>query len=119
MNPTVLPMVASTLGLDVFGQVAFKLGLDAIEGSPAGWAFWSRLLRQPWLLLGIAAYVVEFFVWLAVLSEVELSLAFPLASLSYCGVMAAGSWVFGEPVSCRRWAGCGLITVGAALVCAS
>jgi hypothetical protein len=47
-----------------------------------------------------------------------LSLAFPLASLSYCGVLLASRFVLGEAVSRRRWLGVGLITAGVAIVCA-
>ena len=119
MSPTLIALVGTTIVLDVFGQLAFKLGLDQVETEEsASLRFWSRLLTRPWLLAGVLAYGVEFFLWLAVLSGMELSLAFPLASLSYCGVQLASRLVLREAVSPRRWAGCALITVGAALVCA-
>jgi drug/metabolite transporter (DMT)-like permease len=113
-------LIAATILLDVFGQLGFKLGLnraDVSDSSAAGHVFWLRLFTQPWLLFGIAAYALEFFLWLAVLSRIELSIAFPLASLSYCGVLLASRVVLGEKISRRRWTGCGLITLGAALVC--
>jgi drug/metabolite transporter (DMT)-like permease len=121
MNAGTAALIAATLFLDVFGQLGFKLGLNRIgdqNASAASAAFWLRLFGEPWLLAGIGAYAVEFFLWLAVLSRVELSIAFPLASLSYCGVLLASRVVLGERISRRRWSGCGLITIGAALVCA-
>ncbi|MDB5972571.1 MAG: EamA-like transporter [Hydrocarboniphaga sp.] len=120
MIPSTLLLIAATIVLDVFGQLGFKLGLNGIGDSHADArrpAFWLRLFTQRWLLLGIAAYACEFFLWLAVLSRVQLSIAFPLASLSYCGVLIVSRAVLGEAISRRRWAGCGLITLGAALVC--
>jgi drug/metabolite transporter (DMT)-like permease len=113
-------LIAATILLDVVGQLGFKLGVErapAPEAGLGGTRFWSQLLRQPGLLLGVAAYALEFFLWLAVLSSVALSIAFPLASLSYCGVLIASRVVLKEAVSPRRWLGCGLISIGAALVC--
>jgi len=113
-------LVALTVLLDVAGQLGFKLGVERAPTPAAGLGglrFWSLLLRQPGLLMGVLAYALEFFLWLAVLSTVALSIAFPLASLSYCGVLIASRIVLKEAVSRRRWLGCGLISIGAALVC--
>jgi undecaprenyl phosphate-alpha-L-ara4N flippase subunit ArnE len=121
LSPATIALIAATIFLDVFGQLGFKLGLNRIDDAHSGdtgLEFWLQLLTQRWLLLGIAAYALEFFLWLAVLSRVQLSIAFPLASLSYCGVLLASRAALGETISRRRWAGCGLITIGAALVCA-
>jgi drug/metabolite transporter (DMT)-like permease len=117
MSPTYALLIAVTLVLDVMGQFALKLGVYHVDDSAAGIRFWQALFSQPWLLLGVAAFAVEFILWLAVLSVVDLSIAYPLVSLSYCGVLIVSRVVLGEKISPRRWTGCGLITMGAALVC--
>jgi undecaprenyl phosphate-alpha-L-ara4N flippase subunit ArnE len=112
-----LAVLAVTILIDVFGQIAFKVGLDGGRGSER--PLWLRVLTAPLIWLGVAAYAVELAAWLFVLSRLPLSLAYPLASLSYCGIALASRAILKEPVSPRRWLGTGLIAAGAAIVGAS
>lgn len=50
------------------------------------------------------------------LSRLPLNAAFPLTSLSYCGIALTGRFILKEPVSTRRWIGIALISIGAAIV---
>jgi drug/metabolite transporter (DMT)-like permease len=112
-------LVASVV-CDVVGQVFFKLGVghDESEGSDQGIAaFALQTLRSPWVLAGLLVYAIEFAVWFAALSLAPLSLAFPFAALSYCGVVIASRYVLHERVSARRWFGTVVIAAGVALVC--
>lgn len=105
--------------LEMAGQLMFKAGLptpaphthDAhrvIAGTPL----------SPWIVAGIAVYVVELVVWIAALTLLPLSHAFPILTLSYAGV-AIGSWfVFDEKLHGRAILGIALLTAGAALVAA-
>lgn len=122
MSLPILLLIAFSILLDVIGQLAFKRGLDRLPEQDGGFrlrAFWLQLMAAPLLWAGIAAYVIEFLVWLQVLSLAPLSLAFPAASLSYCGVVLAGRLVLGETVSRRRWLGTLVITGGVMLVIAT
>ena len=111
-------LVASVL-CDVAGQVCFKLGVghDEQESTQGIAAFALGTLRSPWVLAGLVVYAVEFVVWFAALSLAPLSLAFPFAALSYCGVVVASRYVLHERVSARRWLGTVTIAAGVALVC--
>lgn len=104
---------------DVGGQVCFKIGVgDAGAGPGPGIAAVAlRALRSPWVLAGLCIYAVEFAVWFAALSLAPLSLAFPFAALSYCGVVIASRVFLHERVSTRRWIGTVAIAAGVALVC--
>lgn len=122
MTPTVILLTALSILLDVIGQLAFKLGLDKLPEQVGGFrllGFWRQIAAAPLLWAGVGAYTVEFVVWLGVLSLAPLSLVFPAASLSYCGVVLGGRVVLGEKVSRRRWLGTLIITVGVMLVCAT
>lgn len=122
MSLPVILLIALCVLLDVIGQLAFKRGLDCLPEQEGGFrlsSFWLQLMAAPLLWAGIAAYIVEFLVWLEVLSLAPLSLAFPAASLSYCGVVLAGRLVLGETVSRRRWLGTLAITGGVMLVIAT
>ena len=105
---------------DVAGQVCFKLGVGHDESPARGQSimgFALQTLRSPWVLAGLAVYAVEFVIWFAALSLAPLSLAFPFAALSYCGVVVASRWILNERVSARRWLGTVAVAAGVALVC--
>jgi len=106
---------------DVAGQVCFKLGVGHDEtpavAHPGIAEFALQTLRSPWVLAGFAVYAIEFVVWFAALSLAPLSLAFPFAALSYCGVVVASRYVLHEHVSVRRWFGTVAVAAGVALVC--
>lgn len=118
MNGLTLAMVGATALFDVVGQTLFKLGLghtgDDMTDRPA--VFWGTVLREPRILAGIGVYAVEFLVWFAVLSRVDLSIALPLASSSYCGVLVASRFVLGEAVPLQRWLGAALVMSGVAVI---
>jgi drug/metabolite transporter (DMT)-like permease len=119
MTPAFLLLFAVTVALDVVGQLWFKLGLMRLPAKQAHdhlGMFWKRVFSSPMLWAGIAAYAIELILWLAVLSKAPLSFVFPLASLSYVGVLVASRFVLGETISRRRVAGALLITAGVALV---
>ena len=119
MTLTVIALVAFSIVLDVIGQLCFKIGLDRLPELEGGFrlnAFWGQVFQAPMLWAGIAAYVIEFFIWLEALSQAQLSLLFPAAALAYCGVVYAGKVFLGEHVSRRRWMGTLVITLGVLLV---
>jgi uncharacterized membrane protein len=120
MTAVILALVALTVLFDVIGQLAFKIGLDRLPELAGGFSlmgFWQQLLKAPLLWTGIITYVLEFVTWLTVLSMAPLSLVFPAAALSYCGVVLGGRLVLKEHISRRRWTGTLLITAGVMLVC--
>ena len=115
MSFPVLAVLALTIGLDVVGQILFKLGLAEDEAAPET-ALWLKVAVNPRIWLGLAAYAVEFAAWLFVLSQIALNVAFPIASLSYCGIALASRFILHEGISNRRWIGTALIALGAAIV---
>lgn len=118
MNATAYALLALAIGLEVAGQVFFKLGLDRIPDEAVGLGLWARIARSRWIGFGIAAYTLEFPVWLAVLTLAPLSAAFPAASLGYVGVALAGRFALGERISRRRLMAMALVVLGVALVSA-
>ena len=116
---TMFALLLASVLCDVAGQVCFKLGVghhdDDSEHGFLGGAM--RTLRSPWIVAGLLVYVLEFVVWFAALSLAPLSLAFPFAALSYCGVVIASRYILHERVSRRRWFGTVAIAAGVALIC--
>ncbi len=57
---------------------------------------WIRVLTEPYILLGFGLYAAASLLWLRVLSELELSQAYPLVSLSYAFSLVIGRWLFDD-----------------------
>jgi len=119
MSAAFILLFSATVLLDIIGQIWFKLGLNRlsdVEAAVHRGRFWRRVFGSPLVWAGIGAYAVELGLWLAVLANAPLSFVFPLASLSYVGVLIASRVILKETVSARRWAGALLITLGVTLV---
>jgi drug/metabolite transporter (DMT)-like permease len=119
MSAAFIALFGVTVLLDVIGQIWFKLGLMRLPEKKTTdhlGSFWKRVFASPLLWAGIGAYAVELGLWLAVLANAPLSFVFPLASLSYVGVLIASRIILKEMVSPRRWAGALLITLGVTVV---
>jgi drug/metabolite transporter (DMT)-like permease len=100
--------------VDTIGQLSFKAAAGISEDSWLG--HWKAMLADRWIWTGIVAYVFEFFLWLALLSLLPLSLAVLLASLNILTITLGGRLVFKEKLSPYRCVGISLIAVGVALV---
>jgi drug/metabolite transporter (DMT)-like permease len=111
-------LFALTVCLDVFGQTAFKLGLERMD-EDAGAAFWKAVATSPWIAAGFLGYCVEAVSWMYVVGHAPLSVVGPMATLSYVGAVLSGRLFLGERPKARRWLAAGLVTIGAALVGAS
>ncbi|TXL71243.1 transporter [Vineibacter terrae] len=117
MSALAICLFSATVVLDVLGQLLFKTGLLRLQAPTAqGWRFLGAIALSPAIVGGVLAYGLEAVLWLAALEHAPLSLLFPLASLSYCGVVVAGWLVLGEAVSPRRWLGTATITLGVVIV---
>ena len=96
------------------GQVLWKIGLAREGGLSLDNMI--RVALSPFILAGLALYVVATVIWFIVLSRAELSYAYPLQSMAYIiGVIAA--WlIFKEVVPLTRWIGVLVIIAGVILV---
>jgi len=77
--------------------------------------FTLRITSNPWLWIGVALYLVNFFLWMTLLSRVDLSVAFPMSSLTYIVVPILAILFLGEHVAPVRWAGIFFIIIGVSL----
>ena len=75
-----------------------------------------RALTTPKLIMGTAMLAVFFFLWLAVLSWEDLSVALPMQALNYVLVAFLSQYFLGEVVSPMRWAGTILVCVGVMMI---
>jgi len=91
-------------GMTVVGQFQFSAG-NIVSVMP-------RVVFNPFIALGMVCYVLSIALWLAVLSRVEVSFAYPFLSVGYVLVACFGYFVFGENLSLNRVIGIVIICVG-------
>ncbi|MBD3844444.1 drug/metabolite transporter (DMT)-like permease [Bosea sp. OAE752] len=116
MTPWIIFWFVLSVACDVAGQLCFKIGADRL---PQGADFRTTAvaaLRCGWVTAGLATYVAEFFIWLRILAEVPLSIAFPIASANFLAIALASAVLLGERVGRRQWLGAFLITCGVIVV---
>jgi drug/metabolite transporter (DMT)-like permease len=75
-----------------------------------------QALTTPKLVLGTVMLAVFFFLWLAVLSWEDLSVALPMQALNYVLVAFLSQYFLGEVVTPLRWAGTVLVCIGVILI---
>jgi len=75
-----------------------------------------QALTTPKLVVGTAMLAVFFFLWLAVLSWEDLSVALPMQALNYVLVAFLSQYFLGETVSPLRWAGTILVCIGVIMI---
>jgi multidrug transporter EmrE-like cation transporter len=75
-----------------------------------------RIATNVNVVVGLGIYALSLVFWLTALSRVDLSYAYPFASLSYA-VMLVASWkLFGENLSFPRLLGTLLIIIGVLVI---
>lgn len=75
-----------------------------------------QALTNPKLVVGTAMLAIFFFLWLAVLSWEDLSVALPMQALNYVLVAFLSQYFLGETVSPLRWAGTVLVCIGVMMI---
>lgn len=98
----------------VAGQTVWKIGLTKLGGLHAGNLL--SVLLSPYIIAGIAMYGVATVLWLAVLSRLPLSIAYPLQSVAYALGIVIAAFVFREVVPLHRWIGVAVVLAGIAMI---
>jgi drug/metabolite transporter (DMT)-like permease len=75
-----------------------------------------QALTTPKLVIGTAMLAIFFFLWLAVLSWEDLSVALPMQALNYILVAFLSQYFLHESVSPLRWAGTVLVAIGVIMI---
>lgn len=97
-------------------QIAMKLGGDDLTNMSFGVNWLITALTNPAVLVAVGCYMASFLIWMLILRSTRLSVAFPLSSLVFVGVLL-GSWLgLGEQISWLRWVGVLIIIGGIALM---
>ncbi len=110
-----ISVVAGGAGQILLKQGMTRIGEITIAADQILSILW-RLATNPYIVGGLTLYAGGTVFWLAALSRVDLSFAYPFASLSYI-IMLLASWqLFNENISLMRLAGTMVIGFGVFLI---
>ena len=119
METVVLILVVSAAVMGGVAQVLLKKGMNIVgKVSLVEMAkqFVRIILTNPYVFVGLAIYVISTIIYLAALSRGELSIVFPLISISYIIAAVLAVFFLNEKITWVRWAGIITIVVGVFLV---
>lgn len=71
----------------------------------------TRYIAQ-WIGLALACLGLAMLLWLAVLQNIPVGIAYPMLSLNFVWVTLAAWKIWREPVTTRHWLGVGLLITG-------
>lgn len=114
---TSVALLLFAVGSAASGQVLLKHGMT--KASEGGGLLAVRAVTSPWVLLGLAVFAVSAVAWLATLSRVPLSVAYPFNALGYLGILGASTVILHERTNAWTWVGTGLVVLGLVLVVAT
>lgn len=123
MRPSSFGFLCGGVLLNALAQLGLKAATDA-TGPLVGTGVpvlrrGLELLAVPWLWLALGCYGLSVVVWLAGLSRVPVSQAYPLLSLGYVLNVGLAWWLLGETPNLMRVAGIAVIVFGVVLVAKS
>jgi len=106
--------------LGALGQLSMKQGMAKVGLVSLKFATFLlnlfRILREPFVLLGLFLYAVSTIFWLTVLSRADLSYAYPMISIGYVLVLFFSWALLNERISLIRIIGVLLICGGVFLI---
>jgi drug/metabolite transporter (DMT)-like permease len=108
--------VLGTVLLTVYGQLIIKWrvleagALPEAFGERLRFLFW--LFLDPWVVSALAAAVIAAALWMAAMTRLPLSHAYPMVSLAFVLVLIASGLFFQEPITPLKIAGTALIMLG-------
>lgn len=100
-----LTLVLASL-LSVGGQLCQKQATRPVSNRAR-----KRHIAQ-WIGLALACLGLAMLLWLAVLQNIPVGIAYPMLSLNFVWVTLAAWKIWREPVPWRHWLGVGLIITG-------
>jgi drug/metabolite transporter (DMT)-like permease len=113
-----MALLLFAVGAAAVGQVMLKHGMQIASARAAstGGSLAIAAVTSPWVLLGLMVFGVSAIAWLATLSRVPLSVAYPFNALGYLGILTASVLVLHERANVWTWAGSFLVVSGLIMV---
>ena len=108
--------VIATVLLAVYGSLIAKWRIsqhgDLPPAFPDNALYLLRMFLDPYILSACIAALLAAFLWMAALSKLDLSKAYPFVSLSFALVLIFSTVIFHEPLNIWKIGGVTLIIAG-------
>lgn len=108
-----------TIVLTVYGQMIVKWQVNLAGALPAApWdkmVFLGKIMINPWVISSMAAALLASFAWIAALTQLPLSYAYPFMGLTFVLVLLLSATFFQESMTWMKIAGVVLIVAGVTL----
>ncbi len=104
---------------NVLGQLSIKWSMIKFGKVSLSAGNMHRIIEmflKPYSILGLILYAISAVFWLAALSRVELSVAYPMLSIGYVLVFFLAGFLLGESMSIVKFGGIALIIAGIFMV---
>jgi drug/metabolite transporter (DMT)-like permease len=113
-----IALVLFAVGTAAVGQVMLKHGMQIASARAArsGGSLAVSAATSPWVLLGLLVFAISAVAWLAALSRVPLSIAYPFNALGYLGILTASVLILHERANALTWIGSLLVVSGLVIV---
>ena len=124
MTLKIYTLIIVSAAMTAVAQILMKVGMEstpiqqALEGSYTDWNLYRVMLFDPSILFALFLYAVGTILWLFVLAEIDVSLAYPWVGLAVVLTMLMGIWFLGEPLTAARVFGTLLVVAGITLISA-
>lgn len=104
-------LILLSVSLNALAQIFLRHGLKGSD-FPSSFAAATDTILSPGVLGGIACYAISIIAWLAVLSRVQVSIAYPCQAFGYV-LASAVAWQFlGESMTTQNMLGLALVCAG-------
>jgi drug/metabolite transporter (DMT)-like permease len=116
----VFALLLTASALTVIGEVLLKLGMNVVTArvgafSPSPPVLWATF--TDWrVLAGFALVFGGSLFWLAVISRVNLSLAYPLLALNYVLILVPSRYLLNEAITPSKLIGAVIVVVGVIVI---
>ena len=108
--------VLLTIAFTIYGQLAIKWQVSHAGAMPPGLTeklvFLIGLVFKPMAFTGFVAAFLASLCWMAALTKLPLSAAYPFMSLTFVGTILLSAVLFSEPLTTARWLGIGIVVIG-------
>jgi len=118
MSPRFLDFfyIGLTIALTVYGQLVLKWRIRDFGALPADAMekirFLVLLIFDPAIFSTFVAAFLASLAWMAAMTRLDLSYAYPFTSLSFVTVLVLSAWLLNEPLTWQKVVGVALIVIG-------
>jgi multidrug transporter EmrE-like cation transporter len=108
--------VAVTVAFTVYGQLIIKWQArkagEFPDGTSERFTYLGHFLANPWVISSLLGAVIAAFAWIAALSKLDLSTAYPFVAASFALVLVLSAIIFDERLTVPKIIGAMLIVIG-------